>query len=184
MFKVVALGIGILLFAAIGRAEPGGGTLKSKVFYEAVRYDRAYEKRQGNHVSIKISPPERLGADQFIYVEIYNYTPKPLGLVRFDLTLYNNNGYELTSNNIEGEDLGPGWSAVRKIAVPGKGEFPKVLNVRISRLEIFNDDAVSQVVNTYVQLVRIKGRDKAPPTPYRPDAAGKQPAAKAAAPKK
>ena len=129
------------------------GKAKAKITYRRVKNTQAYARNSaGQYLGIKVTPPKVMGPDQFVIVEVYNMSKSDLALVTFDITLHNNSGYDLSSG-IEGDDVMPGQSALRKIATPGKGPFPPVNKVDIENLRVVNTNATEVVINAYVDLV-------------------------------
>ena len=160
-FRCLARFLFILCFTVplMGQVKPNAnpvqrGHKKSTIKYRDLSNTKAYDKSSlGQHISIKITPPKIMGADQFVFVEVYNYTQSDISYVEFDLTLSNKSGYDLSSK-VDGNDMNKGWSALKKIAVPGKGAFPPVTKVLVDNLKVINSDATPMIVTAYVDLVR------------------------------
>lgn len=134
------------------------GNKKSTIVYRDLGNSKAYDKASlGQHIAIKITPPKVMGPDQYIFVEIYNYTNSDMSYVEFDLTLSNNAGYDMSAK-IDGNDMNKNWSALKKIATPGKGPFPPITKVLVDNLKVVNTDATPMVVTAYVDLVRANGK--------------------------
>ena len=126
---------------------------KSPISYRKVRPDHAYHSNpKGPFLGIKITPPTMAGPENPILVEIYNLSKANLALVKFDINLINNAGYDLASS-IQGDDMLPGQSAIRHIKVTGKGHFPPILRVEVSDLRILDTNATDIILPTYVDLV-------------------------------
>ena len=151
ILSLLFLSLSLLTSAPLSEAKPK----KAKIIYRVVKNTGAYNRAtSGQHLALKITPPEFYGAGQFIFVEIYNYTNQHLGQVDFDIFLKNNSWYNFDAH-VTGDDILPKRSALRKIAVPkGKGRFPGIDKVKISNLKVYNMDASEIRVNTYVDLVR------------------------------
>lgn len=135
---------------------------ESKIIYRTVTNTQAYdEKSRGQHVAIKVTPPAMKGPNEFVFVEIYNWTKANLSLIEFDITLHNQQGYDLTTH-VNGDEILAKYSGVRKLPAPGTGPFIPITKVTISALKMVNQDANFVVAPVYVDLVRTTGGAKKP----------------------
>ncbi len=149
-----------LAHQGIARADDATGTQVAqgnvqKIYYRTVPNTGAYKRQTDeSHIAIKVTPPEVKGPDQFVYVEIYNYSKTNLELVEFDIVLQNKDGYDLATH-INGDAISVNYSGVRKIATPGSGIFPQVVKVSISALKVVDDNASFTKLPVYVDLVKV-----------------------------
>lgn len=157
--------VGAMMMGASAFAQ-GDKPRESKIIYRTVTNTQAYdEKSRGQHVAIKVTPPTMKGPNEFVFVEIYNWTKANLSLVEFDITLHNQQGYDLTTH-VSGDEILSKYSGVRKIPAPGSGPFIPITKVTISALKLVNQDANFVVAPVYVDLVRVvDGAKKPAPAP-------------------
>lgn len=149
-FSYIALGKG----EAEGVVKVAKSSSKSKIKYRTILNDRAYTKQSSkDHLAIKITPPVMKGKGEYIYVEIYNYTPIHLGTVDFDITFTDEWAYDLTSH-INGSNILSKRSCIRKIATPGTGQFNPIKDLEISNLQVISADAASLTYPIFVDLVK------------------------------
>lgn len=153
MIKTSLLACALLMTSAQAWAQDDKPR-ESKIIYRNVTNTQAYdEKSRGQHVAIKVTPPAMRGPNEFVFVEIYNWTKANLSLIEFDITLHNQQGYDLTTH-VSGDEILPKYSGVRKIPAPGTGKFIPITKVTISSLNMVNQDANYVVAPVYVDLVR------------------------------
>ena len=129
---------------------------KGQIRYRIVTNKNAYKKvSRGQHIALKVTPPKKFGANEFIYVEIYNKTSRHLGQIDFDIFFSNNSWFDYSAH-VNGDDILPGRSGLRKIKVSAKkGKFPIIRKVQVNNLKIYNADATQMIVNVYVDLIRM-----------------------------
>lgn len=127
------------------------------IHYRIISHTQTYNKASsGQHVAIKVTPPQTFGPGNYVIVEIYNYTSQVLSQVDFDIYFINDSWQDFEAK-ISAEDLLAGRSALRKVSTgTGTGKFPTIKRVRVNNLNIYNIDASKLKVKTYVDLVRIK----------------------------
>ena len=145
-------------FAAPGWEKARAGTgdtdkAKVEITYRKIKDIKAYvEPSSGQHIEIKITPPPTMGKDSYVLVEMFNRTQHYISIVDFDLTLFNDEGFDLTAH-VNCTDMRAGRSALRKVRANGNGPFPIVDKVRLEHLQMLNDKAIKVVAHTYVDLV-------------------------------
>ena len=156
---VMALSLSVS-YIAIGKGEGedvvkvAKSSSKGKIKYRTILNDKAYTRQSSkDHLAIKITPPVKKGKGEYIYVEIYNYTPIHLGTVDFDIAFTDEWAYDLTSH-INGANILPKRSCVRKIATPGTGQFNPIKDLEISNLQVISADAASLTYPIFVDLVK------------------------------
>lgn len=135
---------------------------KPKITYRTVLNTDTYKKRPyaGEHVAIKVIPPESIESSKkkkkgFVYVEIYNESSRHLASVDFDIILTNEYGSNMSSH-INGANILPKRSAVKKIAVADVYNFPMIKAVKIENLQVIDKNADHVSKDIFVDLVRFK----------------------------
>ena len=138
------------------KGAPGDGDAagaKVEITYRKIKENKAYsDASTGQHIDVKITPPKTMGKDSYVLVEMFNRTQHYISVVDFDMTLYNDEGFDLTAH-VNCTDMRAGRSALRKVRANGSGLFPLIDKVKLEHLQMLNDKAVKVVAHTFVDLV-------------------------------
>ena len=120
-----------------------------------IKHTDAYSAHpeRGQHVDLKITPPEKRGKDTMILVEIYNRSKAHISVLTFDI-VFRNHGAQDISTSITAEDMVPGWSISRWIKIPGSGKIPAIDGVDVSNIKMFDKEAKDLNFKVYADLIK------------------------------
>lgn len=120
-----------------------------------VIHTEAYKKREhlAEHLSFKVTPPEKRGRSGMVLVEVYNYSKKYLSVVDFWLILKNPWG-DLIEVHVTCDDIKPGWSALRWVKIEGNKPFPEITSAEIKNMVIYNEKAQKTNIRYYTDLIK------------------------------
>jgi len=107
----------------------------------------------GEHLNIKVTPPERRGSDGRVLVEIYNYSKSYLYSIDFWLYLYSDLDEEIEVH-ITADDIRPSWSALRWVTIPSNYKLPLITRVKLRNLSMFDDQARKVKLKHYIDLIK------------------------------
>lgn len=121
-----------------------------------VKHTEAYQKHpeRGNHVAIKVTPPEQRGRKGYFLVEVYNYSKKFINVIDFWLTLKTQGGGTV-STHIHVDNLDPNWGDLRWIKIPGDGKLSLTVSVpKVDHMEMFDEKAREIKIPYYTDLIK------------------------------
>ena len=123
--------------------------------HRTVIHTKAYEQRKhlGQHLSIKITPPEKRGRKGRVLVELYNYSKSYLSVVDFWLYLYGD-ADEIVEVHITADDLKAGWSALKWVQIPKGATVPAIIRVDVKNMQMFSDKARKIELKYYTDLIK------------------------------
>ena len=157
MFKAIVV---LSCFVLTGSAFGGNKKLRSRAYdkyatFRVVHHTKAYLPRPelGEHVSIKVTPPELRGRAGHVAVEIYNKSNRYISRVDFDVTLRNNNGDRIDAK-VSGEDLDPRGGGIKWIKIPGNATFPKIHSVEVQNVNILDPNGRQLPLDFYTDLIK------------------------------
>lgn len=137
---------------ALQASSPGSS---ASSISRSVIHTSAYKLRKdaGPHISLKITPPEKRGKKGMVLVEIYNYSKTYLAVMDFWLIL-NNNWGDRIEVHVTCDDVKPNWSALKWVKIEGNKPFPKISQVEIRNMVIFNEKAQKVDLKHYTDLIK------------------------------
>jgi hypothetical protein len=145
-----------LLCAGLSPAAMAGAKVPTSVKATLVDHKTAYSPKpnRGDHIDIKITPPEIRGKEGRLLVEVYNRGKIHISSVTFDLKLKNNEGFEINAP-VNAQDLKPNLSGGQWVKIPPiKGRFPKIISARALNIRVISVDAVEISLHPYLDLIK------------------------------
>jgi hypothetical protein len=152
IFSLVVLFSSLFVFEGQILAAKGKGP--QILLHRKVDHTKAYEKRPelGQHVAIKITPPELRGKPGVVLVEVYNWTTKFISVMDFwvIMTGENDGRYEM---RISVQDLRKNWGDITEVKIPG-GKLPKIDAFQLKNMQIYDEKARRIVVPVLTDLIK------------------------------
>ena len=124
------------------------------LLHRKVEHTRAYDKRSelGEHIAIKITPPELRGKPGVVLVEVYNWTTRFISVMDFwvIMTGENDGRYEM---RIGVQDMRKNWGDITEVRIPG-GKLPKITAFHLKNVQIYDEKARRIVVPVLTDLIK------------------------------
>ena len=160
-FKIFTLMVfGSLRGTVLGQVPPpisasSTPTKPGQVVSSRINHNEAYKTHpeRGEHISLKITPPEKRGKDTMVLVEVYNKSKVRVSVMSFDITLKNHGAKDIFSH-LQVEDLSKGWSVPRWVKIPGTGKIPTIDSVIIDNVKIVDALAAEVKMKVYSDLIK------------------------------
>lgn len=135
--------------------QPNIPTPSAKRRNQVINHRKAYKPRpgRGEHIDIKVTPPEKRGKKGHLLVEVYNNSKKYISVMKFHIKI-NSAGYKHLSSEILVEEMWPNWSDVKWIKIGGNGKLPKVYTIEIEKMELFDHEAKPLKIPFYSDLIK------------------------------
>lgn len=108
---------------------------------------------RGDHINVKVTPPELRGKQGFVAIEVYNYSKTYISVMEFDIILTGKYGISVTSH-IQVEDLEPKWSDMRWAQIPPNIKLPVIQSVQLIGVKKFDDKGKEIKLKVYTDLIK------------------------------
>ena len=108
---------------------------------------------RGDHINVKVTPPELRGKQGFVAIEVYNYSKTYVSVMEFDIILTGKYGISVTSH-IQVEDLEPKWSDMRWAKIPPDIKLPVIESVQLIGVKKFDDKGKEIKLKVYTDLIK------------------------------
>ena len=143
---------GFLAFSAVTAYAKGSDSAVAKIVDHKTAYSP--KPQRGPHIDVKVTPPELRGKTGRVMIEVYNRGKDHLSLIMFDVTLKNNQGWNLTAP-VKAEDLNPNMSGGQWVEIPKMNEkFPTITAAELAHMRVVTSDAREVKLPIYMDLIK------------------------------
>jgi len=145
-----------MLLATTVIAQPKGRTREGPqvLLHRKVDHTNAYDRRTelGNHIAIKVTPPERRGKPGVVLVEVYNYTKTHVSVMDFWVIMTGVNDARIEMR-IKVNEMRQNWGDITEVRIPG-GRLPSIKSLRVQNMQIYDEKARRIAVPVLTDLIK------------------------------
>ncbi len=108
---------------------------------------------RGEHINIKVTPPELRGKVGYVAIEVYNYSKVYVNVMEFDIYLFGQNDV-MANSHVQVDDLQPKWSDMRWAEIPKSVKMPVLKAAKVENMQMYDDKGRPINLKVYTDLIK------------------------------